>query len=241
MQKHVIEAVSEGDEQIGGLIDDNPFIMEVEYDLDDDDYEVCRALRIYVIDPAGSSELAVYKRDDPETVAPEPGSLLDALLRFAASIPSLDSWEHFGKLHSYVVDAESMQEVPPLMGPEDSRVKEHLITAITSDDRFWFTGTVDGCPYSIRVSDEEDGVCINNGRIFKLEVDSKETGEQLFAYERGWEEEPGSPGQEDLLDALIRFTASLPNHEVWEQSFKQWRYFVVTEDSVLEAAPYDHS
>lgn len=109
---------------------------------------------------------------------------------------------------------------------------DHSITVHTKDG-IWLLGEIDGYPFQAKVCDEASGFGIDCGRVIKLYAESKRDGHEIFSYERGWDKYPRGPHKE-LARALIRFCDSLPMQEVWRNTFRQARRFLVTEEDVLE-------
>ena len=109
---------------------------------------------------------------------------------------------------------------------------DHIITAITPDG-IWLIGTVDDYDYQAKVCDEASGFGIDCGRVIKLHAYGKSRGQELFAYERGWDKFPRGK-HKGLAQALIRFCESLPEQDTWRNTFRTERRFLVTEDDVLE-------
>ena len=109
---------------------------------------------------------------------------------------------------------------------------DHIITAITPDG-IWLIGTVDDYDYQAKVCDEASGFGIDCGRVIKLHAFGKSRGQELFAYERGWDKFPRGK-HKGLAQALIRFCESLPEQDTWRNTFRTERRFLVTEDDVLE-------
>ena len=109
---------------------------------------------------------------------------------------------------------------------------DHIITAITPDG-VWLIGTVDDYDYQAKVCDEASGFGIDCGRVIKLHAFGKSRGQELFAYERGWDKFPRGK-HKGLAQALIRFCESLPEQDIWRNTFRTERRFLVTEDDVLE-------
>lgn len=111
-------------------------------------------------------------------------------------------------------------------------MNDRLIKA-RSCDGIWLTGTIDGDFFGVKVCDKASGFGIDNGRIIKLYVNSKRNGREIICYERGWWKYPKTPLEEDILDALLTFAASLPKQDVWRQMMRQERVFLVENDEVL--------
>ena len=113
---------------------------------------------------------------------------------------------------------------------------DHKIAACTKDG-IWLLGTVDDYIFEAKVCDEASGFGIDCGRVIKLHArkycDDKK-GKEIFAYERGWDKYPRGK-HKGVAQALIRFCESLPEQDIWRQTFyKKMRRFLVTEDDVLE-------
>ncbi|MBR3131324.1 hypothetical protein IKG31_01990 [Candidatus Saccharibacteria bacterium] len=75
----------------------------------------------------------------------------------------------------------------------------------------WFTGSIDGYPFQVKVSEEDSAWGIDNGRIIKLFITEKPEGDtkgdkEIVAYERGWSTYPENhPEYEELIDALHEY------------------------------------
>ena len=115
-------------------------------------------------------------------------------------------------------------------------MSEHTIKAIAYGS-LWLTGTIDDFPFGIKVYDRRSPNGVKRGRVSKLYVKDKNSPIELFSYDRGWDRKPRTQLQQDLLNALLRFAASLPRNEVWSQSFRKQLVFFVDEDNVLEVEP----
>ena len=109
---------------------------------------------------------------------------------------------------------------------------DHIITAHTPDG-IWLIGTVDDYDFQAKVCNEASGFGIDYGRVIKLHAFGKSRGQELFAFERGWDKYPKGR-HKGLAQALIRFCESLPEQDVWRNTFRKERRFLVTEDDVLE-------
>ena len=83
----------------------------------------------------------------------------------------------------------------------------------------WLFGTIDGLSFQAKVCDDRSGFGIDNGRVIKLSV-TDSTGSEVIAYERGWETYPGTPEDEDLLDALVAFLDNIPKQDEWYKLFQ---------------------
>ena len=83
----------------------------------------------------------------------------------------------------------------------------------------WLFGTIDGLSFQAKVSDERSSFGIGNGRVIKLSV-TDDTGSEVISYERGWETCPGTPEDEDLLDALVAFLDHIPRLNEWYKLFQ---------------------
>ena len=84
----------------------------------------------------------------------------------------------------------------------------------------WFTGTIAGYPFQVKVTVEGSAWGIDNGRIIKLFVTEKPEGSsskylnELISYERGWGIYP-EPGElEDIVDAFVEYFANDLDKEV---------------------------
>lgn len=84
----------------------------------------------------------------------------------------------------------------------------------------WFTGSIGGYPFQVKVTDEDSVWGIDNGRIIKLFITEKPEGEnkgdkEIVAYERGWSTYPeDNPEYEDLIDALYEYFQNHSDEEV---------------------------
>lgn len=108
---------------------------------------------------------------------------------------------------------------------------DHNITAYTVDG-IWLFGTVDEYLFQAKVCDKASGFGIDCGRVIKLHA-FKGQGQEIFAFERGWDKYPKG-ALKGLCQALVRFCESLPEQDVWRNTFRTKRRFLVTEDHVLE-------
>ena len=109
---------------------------------------------------------------------------------------------------------------------------DHRISAYTMDG-IWLLGKIDEYDFQAKVCDEASGFGIDYGRVIKLHAFGKSRGQELFAYERGWDKYPKGR-YKGLAQALILFCDSLPRQEIWRNSFRKERRFLVTRDDVLE-------
>lgn len=84
----------------------------------------------------------------------------------------------------------------------------------------WFTGSIGGYPFQVKVTEEDSTWGIDNGRIIKLFINEKPEGEtkgdkEIVAYERGWSIYPeNNPGHEDLIDAMVEYFQNHLDSEV---------------------------
>ena len=118
-------------------------------------------------------------------------------------------------------------------------MQKHIIEAITETGS-WIGGLIDDNPFTMQIEDElPDAIKFN--RVTMLLLIDRTNDDELVMYKRHHYEKPVNPEQRSMVEALFRLVASLPKQEVWEQSFKQIRIFIVTEESVLEATTYDKS
>lgn len=76
------------------------------------------------------------------------------------------------------------------------------------------------------------GFGIDYGRVIKL-YGYKSRGQVIFVFERGWNKYP-SGAHKGLCQALVRFCESLPAQDIWRNTFRKERRFLVTKDSILE-------
>jgi len=109
---------------------------------------------------------------------------------------------------------------------------DHVITVHTVDE-IWLIGSVDEYPFWAKVCDEASGFGIDGGRVIKLHIGSKRNSGEIVAYERGWDKFPKGK-HKGLAQALIRFCKSLPEQNIWRNTFRTERRFLVTENDVLE-------
>ncbi len=109
---------------------------------------------------------------------------------------------------------------------------DHIITACTGDG-IWLLGTVDDYPFEAKVCDEASGFGIDCGRVIKLHIGSKRHTEEIAAFERGWDQYPKGR-HKGLARAVVRFCESLPEQEIWRQTFRKKLRFLVTDEDVLE-------
>ena len=107
----------------------------------------------------------------------------------------------------------------------------HVIKA-HSEDGIWLIGTVDEYPFEAKVCDVLSDFGIDHGRVIKLYA-CKGRGQEIFAFERGWNKYPKGT-HKGLCRALVRFCESLPAQDIWRNTFREERRFLVTEDDVLE-------
>ena len=70
-------------------------------------------------------------------------------------------------------------------------------------------------------------------RLIKLYIANKQDAKEIASYERGWDRFPKG-AHKGLARAVIRFCESLPEQEIWRSMFLTERYFLVTDDDVLE-------
>lgn len=109
---------------------------------------------------------------------------------------------------------------------------DHMIS-VHAKDGLWLFGTVDECPFQVKVCDEASASGINRGRVIKLHV-YQSCGQTLFSFERGWGEYPENAESEDILETMLLFCNFLPKQNIWQQAFSQTRLFLVTDGEVLE-------
>lgn len=112
-------------------------------------------------------------------------------------------------------------------------MNEHVLAATTTDG-LWVTGTIDDYPFGIRAADENTSSGIEEGRIMKLYVKSKDGSEELISYERSWKRKPDTPELNNILGALCLFGSALPEQGDWAQSLRKRVRFLVDEDNVTE-------
>ena len=100
------------------------------------------------------------------------------------------------------------------------RCKRDKGTCKTCPEGNWFTGSIGGYPFQVKVTDEDSAWGIDNGRIIKLFITEKPEGEnkgdkEIVAYERGWSTYPeDNPEYEDLIDALYEYFQNHSDEEV---------------------------
>lgn len=108
---------------------------------------------------------------------------------------------------------------------------DHRISVRTVDG-IWLIGTVDKYIFEAKVCDVPSEFGIDQGRVIKLYA-CKDRGQELFVYERGWEKYPKG-AHKGLCQALVRFCEFLPAQDIWRNTFRKERRFLVTEDEILE-------
>lgn len=91
-----------------------------------------------------------------------------------------------------------------------NRILELIRTMTIRPLNNWFTGTIGGYPFQVKVTEEESPFGIMDGRIIKLFITEKPNGEkhgkeELISYERGWNKKPASKEADELVDALYEF------------------------------------
>ena len=111
-------------------------------------------------------------------------------------------------------------------------MKDYEITAHTPDG-IWLIGKADNYDFQAKVCDEASGFGIDGGRVIKLHAESNRDGHEIFSYERGWDKYPKG-AHKGLAQAVIRFCESLPEQNIWRNTFRTERRFLVTGDGVLE-------
>ncbi len=83
----------------------------------------------------------------------------------------------------------------------------HSITVRKYDN--WHIGTIGNYFFEAKVTDEGSEFGIDNGRIIKLFIRTQpegnpKGGEEIVAYERGWDKYPeDNPEYETLIDAIV--------------------------------------
>lgn len=80
--------------------------------------------------------------------------------------------------------------------------------------RNWLGGTVDGLPFAAKICDVKSPDGIDNGRVLKLFLYTKDGEQEIAAYERGWLTYPTGE-VEASMDALIAYCAKLPRADDW--------------------------
>ena len=98
----------------------------------------------------------------------------------------------------------------------------------------WVIGYIDDFEFEANVYDEGSQFGIDNGRVSKLAVYRNNPRGEVISYDRGWDTYPATPELEDLLDSLLRFFKSLPLLDIWKQTLKTERQYLITDDFVLE-------
>ena len=190
--------------------------------------------RIYTHDEAArivelfEDILDKYDIKIPSPEDDERGADNDAKLYGSVYSDLLDDVENciINLLHKYELGAEIIKYIF-----SGSNTEEHRISACTKDG-IWLVGAVDDYYFEAKVCDTASGFGIDNGRVIKLFA-SKGRGQEIFAFERGWDKYPES-AHEGLCQALVRFCESLPMQDIWKNTFRKERHFLVIENSVLE-------
>ena len=108
---------------------------------------------------------------------------------------------------------------------------DHKISVYTKDG-VWLLGTVDEYHFEAKVCDMASHFGIDHGRVIKL-CAYRNRGQEIFVYERGWGKYPKG-AHKGLYQAVVRFCESLPTQDIWRNTFRTERQFLVTEDGVLE-------
>lgn len=115
-------------------------------------------------------------------------------------------------------------------------MEDHIISAYTKDG-IWLVGTVDEYSFQAKVCDTGSDSGIGHGRVIKLHA-YKSRKQKIFAYERGWSMYPAN-AHKDLCRAVIGFCESLPAQDIWRKTFREERWFLVTEEGILEFMDHD--
>ena len=77
----------------------------------------------------------------------------------------------------------------------------------------WYTGTIGGYPFQVKVTEEGSEWGIDNGRIIKLFI-TTESGDEIVSYERGWDKYPENNLEYiALIDALCEYFANRMDKE----------------------------
>ena len=77
----------------------------------------------------------------------------------------------------------------------------------------WYTGTIGGYPFQVKVTEEGSEWGIDNGRIIKLFI-TTESGDEIVSYERGWDKYPeNNLDYIALIDALCEYFANRMDKE----------------------------
>lgn len=91
---------------------------------------------------------------------------------------------------------------------------KHIKTRILKNG--WIDGTINGFRFQAKVVDESSSFGIDDSRIIKLVVWDKnyrkagQGYDPIISYDRGWDIQPSTSEQEELLQALIEYFANFP-------------------------------
>ena len=104
---------------------------------------------------------------------------------------------------------------------ETARKSGHMITLATLQGN-WVEGTIDGLRFQAKVFNEGSEYGINEGRVSKLMVwdeEKRQAYQDIFKasilnYDRGWDIEPSSKQDREILKALLDRLENLPGVEV---------------------------
>lgn len=119
-------------------------------------------------------------------------------------------------------------------------MNNHYITTRASFARpdTWLCGKVDDYDFQAKICDPT-GDTLNDGRIINLHISGKGVEQEFLFLERGWGKYPKTT-HKGMAEAMIRFLDSLPEQAIWENTFRDERRFLVTEDAVLECEDENH-
>jgi hypothetical protein len=77
----------------------------------------------------------------------------------------------------------------------------------------WIDGAIDGFRFHAKVCGADSQLGINNGRVSKLEMRSRQTGgacKRIAKYDKGWEKEPANDRHRELFEALLGYLEEIP-------------------------------
>ena len=130
------------------------------------------------------------------------GDSLEALERWLEAVA--DEYDQDGEIPGWKTESHEAEET--------AEAQIELLSSMNIQrEGNWFTGTISGYPFQVKVTDEGSVWGIDNGRIIKLFVTEKPEGSsskylnELISYERGWDVYPEAGELEDIIDALVEF------------------------------------